>query len=126
MPNTAYAVYTNFGFQPNDSTFRIKIVANRMGITDISERLNEFKTSEMEKVWFLTTEKQTTEYNKHLVLKWQLIEHNGIIVNVASYINSVNDVMTEQGYTIISSDTNSIGDYGNAIVVTLIFENTKN
>lgn len=49
-----------------------------------------------------------------------------VIVNVASYINSVNDVMTEQGYTISSSDTNSIGDYGNAIVVTLIFENTKN
>ena len=41
-----------------------------MGITHISERLNEFKTSEIEKVWFLSTEKQITKYNKHLVLKW--------------------------------------------------------
>ena len=54
----------------DDTYERIKIVANRMGITHISERLNEFKTSEIEKVWFLSTEKQITKYNKHLVLKW--------------------------------------------------------
>ena len=40
--------------------------------------------------------------------------------------SSINEVITEQGYTIISSDTNDIGNHGTAIVVTLIFENTKN
>lgn len=54
-----------------DNTYEhIKVVAERMGITDIFEELNKFETSEEERIWIFTKEKQVTEYNKHLVLKW--------------------------------------------------------
>ncbi|HEL1546109.1 hypothetical protein V9Z56_09995 [Streptococcus suis] len=54
-----------------DNTYKhIKVAAERMGITDISEELNEFETSEEERIWFFTKENKITKYNKHLVLKW--------------------------------------------------------
>ena len=53
------------------------------------------------------------------------IESYGCAMNFSDS-EIVASILTEQGYTISSSDTNSIGDYGNAIAVTLIFENTKN
>ena len=41
--------------------------------------------------------------------------------NVASFIQSVSKKMEENGYTIISSDTNGQGSHGDRIFVTLIF-----
>lgn len=53
-------------------------------------------------------------------------EYDDIFTDVASYIHSINDAMVQNGYTIISSDSNGLGEYSTTVSVTLIFENTKN
>lgn len=45
-------------------------------------------------------------------------------VNVSNFINSAQEKMSEENYELISSDTNSMGEYeyGRSISVTLIFQ----
>lgn len=43
------------------------------------------------------------------------------VTEIASFFHSVNKQMEENGYTIISSDTNGQGSHGDKIFVTLIF-----
>ena len=48
-------------------------------------------------------------------------EYTETATDVASFIQSANKQMEENGYTIISSDTNGQGTHGYIIFVTLIF-----
>ena len=43
-------------------------------------------------------------------------------VKVSNVINSAQEKMSEENYELISSDTNSMGEYGRSISVTLIFQ----
>ena len=47
--------------------------------------------------------------------------YNDTAAAVASFIQSANKKMEENGYTIISSDSNGQGSTGDKIFVTLIF-----
>ena len=49
------------------------------------------------------------------------MSYNGTAAAVAGFIQSASKKMEENGYTIISSDTNGQGTHGDKIFVTLIF-----
>ena len=48
--------------------------------------------------------------------------YSEISVDVSNFINSAQEKMSEENYELISSDTNSMGEYGLSISVTLIFQ----
>ena len=66
--------------------------------------------------------------NKEKIVITELIDSSGAdsyersAVKTSTFINTVENKMLEEGYTIISSDTNGMGDFGQVIFVTLIFE----
>lgn len=70
--------------------------------------------------------KSEIEKSKDKIILTEIIDgtDKGYVQNatdVASFIQSVSKQMEENGYTIISSDTNGQGSYGDKIFVTLIF-----
>lgn len=70
--------------------------------------------------------KADVENSKEKIIITELISskfHNYDMtaLKVSDFINSANKKMEENGYTIISSDTNGMGEYGDTIFVTLIF-----
>ena len=48
--------------------------------------------------------------------------YNKTAVEVSSFIKSAQEKMLAENYELISSDTNSMGEYGTSISVTLIFQ----
>jgi len=70
--------------------------------------------------------KSEIEKSKEKIILTELIDgtdkgYTRTATDVASFIQSVNKQMEENGYTIISSDTNGQGSHGDKIFVTLIF-----
>lgn len=61
-----------------------------------------------------------------LVTSEDLIKSYGETAQLtASFINSANEKMKKQGYKLISTDTNGMGDRGEIVFVTLVFEKEK-
>lgn len=54
-------------------------------------------------------------------LNYELLPSNKAAQNTTNFIHSVNKTMEEKGYTIISTDTNGMGNHGEYVYVTLIF-----
>ena len=70
--------------------------------------------------------KSEIEKSKEKIILTEIIDgtykgYDGTASAVASFIQSANKQMEENGYTIISSDTNGQGSHGGRIFVTLIF-----
>lgn len=70
--------------------------------------------------------KSEIEKSKDKIILTEIIdgsqkEYTETATDVASFIQSVNKQMEDNGYTIISSDTNGQGTHGDRIFVTLIF-----
>ena len=70
--------------------------------------------------------KSEIEKSKEKIILTEIIdgrqkEYTETATDVASFIQSVNKQMEENGYTIISSDTNGQGTHGDRIFVTFIF-----
>lgn len=70
--------------------------------------------------------KSEIEKSKEKIILTEIIDgtdkgYTRTATDVASFIQSVNKQMEENGYTIISSDTNGQGTHGDKIFVTLIF-----
>ena len=70
--------------------------------------------------------KSEIEKSKEKIILTEIIDgtdkgYTRTATDVASFIQSVNKQMEENGYTIISSDTNGQGIHGDKIFVTLIF-----
>lgn len=70
--------------------------------------------------------KSEIEKSKDKIILTEVIDgtykgYNETATEVASFIQTVNKQMEENGYTIISSDTNGQGSQGDKIFVTLIF-----
>ena len=70
--------------------------------------------------------KSEIEKSKEKIILTEIIDgtdkgYTQTATDVASFIQSVNKQMEENGYTIISSDANGQGSYGDKIFVTLIF-----
>lgn len=75
---------------------------------------------------FSQTTKSEIEKSKEKIILTEIIDgtdksYTQTVIDVASFIQSVNKQMEENGYTIISSDTNGQGTRGDKIFVTLIF-----
>lgn len=75
---------------------------------------------------FSESTKSEIEKSKEKIILTEIIDgtykgYTETATDVASFIQSVNKQMEEKGYTIISSDTNGQGSYGDRIFVTLIF-----
>lgn len=54
-------------------------------------------------------------------LNYELLPSNKAAQNTTNFIHLVNKTMEEKGYTIISTDTNGMGNHGEYVYVTLIF-----
>lgn len=70
--------------------------------------------------------KSEIEKSKDKIILTEIIDgrqkgYTETATDVASFIQSANKQMEENGYTIISSDTNGQGTHGDRIFVTLIF-----
>lgn len=70
--------------------------------------------------------KSEIEKSKDKIILTEVVDgtymsYNGTAAAVAGFIQSASKKMEENGYTIISSDTNGQGTHGDKIFVTLIF-----
>ena len=50
-----------------------------------------------------------------------MLSYNSAAQSTTNFIHSVNNVMEDNGYTILSTDTNGMGEHGTFIFVTLVF-----
>lgn len=70
----------------------------------------------------IEAKKKTIVITEYINEAMQPARYSEISVNVSNFINSAQAKMSEENYELISSDTNSMGEYGKSISVTLIFQ----
>ena len=70
----------------------------------------------------IEAKKKTIVITEYINEAMQPDRYSEISVNVSNFINSAQAKMSEENYELISSDTNSMGEYGKSISVTLIFQ----
>lgn len=70
----------------------------------------------------IEAKKKTIVITEYINESMQPAKYSEISVNVSNFINSAQAKMSEENYELISSDTNSMGEYGKSISVTLIFQ----
>ena len=70
----------------------------------------------------IEAKKKTIVITEYINEAMQPARYSEISVKVSNFINSAQAKMSEENYELISSDTNSMGEYGKSISVTLIFQ----
>ena len=70
----------------------------------------------------IEAKKKTIVITEYINEAMQPARYSEISVNVSNFINSAQAKMSEENYELISSDTNSMGEYGKSISVTLFFQ----
>ena len=70
----------------------------------------------------IEAKKKTIVITEYINEANQPARYSEISVKVSNFINSAQAKMSEENYELISSDTNSMGEYGKSISVTLIFQ----
>ena len=70
----------------------------------------------------IEAKKKTIVITEYINEATQPARYSEISVKVSNFINSAQAKMSEENYELISSDTNSMGEYGRSISVTLIFQ----